>query len=136
LEVVTNESDASRVSGEDGPTRLQRVGIAIDPDEAGRGGRVEDAERMARPAERGVDECSWPLAERVACSALGGAVATGRWSSPNEGREEKVDDGAGKDGAVLHVRPISYLPSTLVAIASMPSAPPTEDPVRARSTIP
>ncbi len=56
--------------------------------------------------------------------------------SITEGREEKIDDGSGKDGAVLHFRPISYLPSALVAIASMPSAPPTEVPVSASSTIP
>jgi hypothetical protein len=114
LEVVTNESDALRVACEVGPTLLQRVGVAIDPDEPGTGGGVEDAERVPCPAERRVDEDP--------------AVV--------EGREEKIDDGAGKDGAVLHDRVISYLPRALVAMASMPSAPPTEEPVSASNTIP
>lgn len=115
MEVVTNESDPLVVGSEVGPTLLQRDGVAIDPDEPGMRRGVEEAERVPCPAERRVDEDSSAVCER---------------------REEKIDDGAGKDGAVLHDRLISYLPSALVAIASMPSAPPTEEPVSASSTMP
>ena len=61
-----------------GPTLLQRVGVAIDPDEMGTGCGVEDAERVPGSSEGGVDEDpSW-----------------------GDCGEEKIDDRVGEDGAV------------------------------------
>ncbi len=102
------------MTGEVGPTLLQRDGIAIDPDEPRARCGLEDAEGVPGASEGAVDE---------------DASLPERW-------EEKIDDGPCEDGAVLHDRLISYLPSALVAIASIPNAPPTEEPVSASSTIP
>jgi hypothetical protein len=50
------EPNALLIRGEVGPTRLQRIGVSIDPDEVDVGMRLQDAEGVARAPERGVDE--------------------------------------------------------------------------------
>ena len=117
FEVVTNEMNPIGERGEVGPTLLKGLRIAVDPDQERRRRRLEKRPSVTAAPEGRVDEDP----------------------SAAKGRDQEFPDCGNENGLVIHSKAPSwastrYLPSARVAIDTMPSTPPTDEPVSASST--